>query len=122
MDISTVNQIIESITIFLTPVVTILLAYFLSKRLLKYKNNIDREIKLLKDLIFYRMVIDLYKQKVDEHEASNQYKNIRAEAKILTGIEPSRFSEPKQIEKRLKFLDAINQKVEKIVSKMDKKI
>ena len=122
METNTVNQIIESGTLFFTPIVTIGFVYYLSKKFIKCKNDIAREITLLKDLIFYKTVIDLYKNKVDEHEVSNQYKNFRAEAKKLTGIEPSRISEPKKIELRLKHLDALNEKVEKIISSLDKKI
>jgi len=46
------KQIIESVTLFITPIVTLTIAYFMSKKLLKYKSNIDREISLLNDIIF----------------------------------------------------------------------
>ncbi len=122
MEIELLKQIIESITFFITPIVTLTIAYFMGKSLLKYKNNISREISLLNDIIFYRTVIDLYKTKVDEHEARNFYNTFRKEARELTEIEPSQLSTPSSIKSRLNYLSEIDEKVEKLVSKFDKKI
>ena len=122
METEILKQIIESVTLFITPIVTLTIAYFMSKKLLKYKSNIDREISLLNDIIFYRTVINLYKTKVDELENKNFYKTFRQEAKILTDIEPSKLSEPKQIENRLKYLNELNEKTQKMILKFDKKI
>ena len=122
METEILKQIIESVTLFITPIVTLTIAYFMSKKLLKYKSNIDREISLLNDIIFYRTVINLYKTKVDELENKNFYKTFREEAKILTDIEPSKLSEPKQIENRLKYLNELNEKTQKMILKFDKKI
>lgn len=122
METELLKQIIESGTLLLTPIVTLTIAYYMGKNLLKYKNNIAREINLLNDIVFYRTVIELYKTKVDEHESGNFYNRFRKEARELTDIEPSKSSEPKQIENRLKYLNELNEKVKKIISKFDKKI
>jgi len=122
LKVEVLKQIIESATLFATPIVTLTIAYFMGKSLLKYKNNVTREISLLNDIIFFRTVIDLYKTKVDEHENKNFYNTFREEARKLTEIEPSDFSKPSSIKSRLKYLNEIDDKLEKLVSKFDKKI
>ena len=122
METEVIKQIIESITLFVTPIATLIIAYFMSKSLLKYKNNVTREISLLNDIIFFRTVIELYKTKVDEHENKNFYNTFREEARKLTEIEPSDLSKPSSIKSRLKYLNEIDDKVEKLVSKFDKRI
>ena len=122
METEVIKQIIESITLFVTPIATLIIAYFMSKSLLKYKNNVTREISLLNDIIFFRTVIELYKTKVVEHENKNFYNTFREEARKLTEIEPSDLSKPSSIKSRLKYLNEIDDKVEKLVSKFDKRI
>jgi len=122
LETEVIKQIIESITLFVTPIATLIIAYFMSKSLLKYKNNVTREISLLNDIIFFRTVIELYKTKVDEHENKNFYNTFREEARKLTEIEPSDLSKPSSIKSRLKYLNEIDDKVEKLVSKFDKRI
>ena len=122
METEVLKQIIESATLFATPIATLTIAYFMGKNLLKYKSNVTREIDLLNDIIFFRTVIDLYKTKVDEHENKNFYNTFREEARKLTEIEPSVLSKPSSIKSRLKYLNEIDDKVEKLVSKFDKKI
>ena len=122
METTTINQIIESATILITPIITLFLAYALSKKLLGFKKELKRESSLLKDLIFYKTVIELYKERILEYEDSTQYNTFRAQAMKMTEIEPSKYSKPSRIKKRLNYLHDMNEKVKQSLQKIDKKI
>ena len=122
METTTINQIIETMGIIVSPILTIWIAYFFSKKLLKFKDNITREISLSKDIIYFQTIIQLYKEKTLETEKTNQYNTFRKKAKEILEYEQSYFSKPSVIKKRLEYLDELNEKVKKNIDKITKNI
>jgi len=115
MDVSTVNQIIETSGIIIASIVTASVVYYFLNKLLtkKYKN--DREIELLKTILFLRQVIEKYKEKTKEDDDSSQYNNIRKMVKNELSFEPTSISEPAGIKKRLAELDELSEKLDNVI-------
>lgn len=84
----------------------------------KWRNSVGKEITLLKDCYFYRQLIEKYKTFVSELEESNYYKTFRKEVTEETGIEPSRYSQPREIYARLEELKKTDKNLEDFLSKI----
>jgi hypothetical protein len=118
MDSVVLAQLIESVGIFLTSLVSLGGIYLVSKKLMKCKSDTRKEITLLEDLIYYKTLIELYKDKVEEHEGTNFYIKLGAKARELSGIDVSYRSKPSNIKQRLEILNSQNEKLEKTIGKL----
>lgn len=114
MDVSTVNQIIESAAF----IVITLLLLFVYLRGLKIKQNISNEVELLRDCLFYRAIIDEYRRE----KRNNNYNKYRERVAGELGYSHSRQSEPAEISKRLEVLKSKDEKIDKLLNKLDESL
>ncbi|MBT5267951.1 MAG: hypothetical protein HOL70_00720 [Candidatus Marinimicrobia bacterium] len=114
METTTLNQLIETSGFLLVAAGGYLLFYKMSG----YRKSISREVKLLMDCLFYRLVIEKYKDlaiSIDEKSYINSY---RKEVQLQMNHSPSRYSQPSEIEKRLESLGKLEKQIEDILSKV----
>jgi hypothetical protein len=114
MDITIINQLIETFGILFIPVIT----YFFANKFIKCRENVKREIALSKDILFFRLLLEKYKDKIREHEDKNYYNTFRSEVSEEMNYKQSRNSEKAIIEKRLKDLEELSEDISKNITKL----
>jgi len=118
MDITTLNQVIQTGGLIFIPIITLTLAYIYVNKLIKHKHDLDREIKLSKDLLFYHAVINLAKL----HEDATLKKTYRDEVFNEIGYKPSQHSQPAKLKKRLDEMNKIERKFDGAIKKIEKRM
>lgn len=88
MDSSVVVQLIETGGILLISIVGFITYIMLSKR----KNSANDEVSLLKDCLYYKLLVDKYKEHVSDFEDKNYLNTYRAELRDDLGYSPSRLA------------------------------
>ncbi len=119
MHTEVIRQIIETFGVIISPLLAIGMAYYFAKKLLDCKDNTNREIKLLEDALYYRSLIEKYKDKIAGHENKNYYHTFRSEVDADLGYTSSQYTTPSQIDSRLKYLNKIKDDIDKSLSKID---
>jgi len=120
MDISTLNQIIETSGLILSPLIAIVLAYIFSKKLIRTKSNVQREINYLKGALFLYEVILSYKKEVQINNKSSLYNTFRNEAESALGYKPDEIFSPSSIRKRLSELGELSTDIDNAIEKVKK--
>ncbi|MDA3850373.1 MAG: hypothetical protein PF447_03795 [Spirochaetaceae bacterium] len=117
MDTTTINQIIETGGLLLLG-----LFGFLAYRItIKRKNLVDREIKLLRDCLFYRAVISEYKEELSSHTGeNNRYNTFRKSVEADLGYSNSGLSEPAAVCTRLDELKELSQDMSRVADSLKK--
>lgn len=111
MDTSTINQIISTAGVMVVGFAALLFYW----KGLKAKQNIQREISLLKDCYFYRELINKYKS---EKGIRNNYNKYRKDVQKKIDYTPSQFSEPAEIRKRLEVLNTKDTEIQAFLNKI----
>ncbi len=119
MDVEIIKQVVESLGLIISPLLAIGMTYYFAKKILRYKDNTDREITLLNDAIYYRLLIEKYKDKVAGHENKNYYNTFRSEVDADLGYTSSQYTTPSQIESRLDYLKKIKDDMDKSLPKIN---
>jgi len=114
MDTTTLNQLIESGSLVL--IIIIILKFY--SMAVAWKFDVKKEIKLLKDIIFFRSVIDIYSKYTDDNELGNNINKFRKTAANKLDYNPSTFSEPAEIKRRLEMLINKGDDIEKFIEKL----
>lgn len=120
METSTLNQIIDSIGVVIAPIATVICVSLVYQKLLSIKKiNGDKE-EALKDILFYRAVIQKYRDKhIEESDLNHSnYKTFRAEVSSELDYKPSRRSDPSSIERELIRLGKLDEKLKAALSKV----
>lgn len=117
MNVDIVKQIIETFGLIVSPLLAIGMTYYFARKILKCKDNTDKEIRLLKDALYYRSLIEKYKNKIEGYDNKNYYNTFRNEVDSELGYASSPDSTPSQIEKRLDNLHELNDKLAIYLSK-----
>jgi len=120
METSTLNQIIQTSGLIIIPIITITLAYLYASKFIKHKSDLEREIKLSQDLLFYHAVIEKYEGLAKHHEDATLRRTYREEVFNEIGYKPSTFSQPSKLKKRLADMGKTDQKLDKAISKIQK--
>ncbi len=111
MDASVINQIIESFTLLLITAI----AYYAYTRGINLKADVSKEIKLLQDCYYYRLLIDRYK---NNKSRDITYIEARKSVEKELGYSHSVYSEPARIKKRLERLSEIENEITDFVNKI----
>ncbi len=120
MDTSTLNQLIQTGGLIFTPVIALSLAYLYANRFIKHKSDLDREIKLSEDLLFYHAVIQKYEELAKLHENATLKRTYREEVFHEVGYKPSPFSQPSKLKKRLEEMGKTDKKLSQAIEKIKK--
>ncbi len=114
METSTLNQLIETVGI----VIIVLMTIYAYSKAVKWKYSVKGEIALLKDIIFFRGVIEKYKTYMTENELDMNYKKFRKEVSHQIDWQPSQKSEPAIIKRRLDQLAHHDDTIDTFTSKI----
>jgi hypothetical protein len=120
MDVSTINQLIDTAGLFFSPIVAISLAYILSKRLIRTKSNVQREIDYLKGALFLYEVINRYKEELKRDGKGSNYIKFRESEEKTLGYKPEEICRPAAIRKRLSELGELSENIDSVISKVEK--
>lgn len=101
MEVTTLNQVIQTGGLIIIPIITLSLAYIYANKFIKHKSDLDREMKLSQDLLFYHAVIEKYENLAKLHEDATLRKTYRNEVFNEIGYKPSAHSQPVKLKKRL---------------------
>jgi hypothetical protein len=111
MDITTINQIIETGGLLILGFGAMVFYW----KGIKKKDNIQREISLLKDCVFYREIIEKYRNVKGKNNFYNKY---REEVRQSIDYSPSRYSEIAEIRLRLESLKKQDSAIESFLQKL----
>ncbi|MBN2737444.1 MAG: hypothetical protein JXR70_10725 [Spirochaetales bacterium] len=120
METSIINHIIQTTGDILTPVIAIIITYFLAKRMLKYKLGVEREINLLKSVLYYKRIISEYEKIIDETNDHSDKKDIKMQIETEIGFKPGEYVQPARIRKRLEYLEMMDEKISTFITKINK--
>jgi len=122
MDTSTLNQLIQTSGLIFIPIISLSLAYIYANKLIKHKSDLDREIKLSEDLLFYHAVIEKYETLAKHHEDATLRRTYREEVFNEIGYTPSHYSQPSKLKKRLSEMGKTDKKFERAINKVHKNL
>lgn len=115
MEASTLNQIIESGTFLLLG----FLGFFIYRIRLQKKKWVEREEKLLKDCLFYRAVIEEYKEELEMRTGEGtMYHSLRKKVREELGYQNSEISNPGEISQRLQKLKKLDRMISDYLDKI----
>jgi len=118
METTTVDQIIQTTGDILTPVIAIIITYFLAKRMFRHKLGVEREISLLKSVLYYKRVISEYEKIIDETNDPSDKKEIKMQIETELDFKPNEYVQPAKIKKRLEFLEIMDEKISTSIAKL----
>lgn len=115
MEASTVNQIIESGTFLLLG----LLGFMVYRIRMQKKDWVKRESTLLKDCLFYRGVIEEYKEELEMRTGEGTFYNtFRGKVRDELGYQNSDSSYPQEISRRLKELKELDRLIGEYIDRI----
>jgi len=114
MDTTTLNQLIETAGIIFIAV----FAFVVYSKAVKWKYGVGREITLLKDIIFFRTIIEKYIVYLKENNLESKRNKFRQAVEDEIGFSSSVNSEPKRIQNRLEQLQQYDESIDKFISKI----
>ncbi len=120
MDTTTLNQLIQTAGLLLAPIITLSLAYIYANRFIRHKNDLNREIRLSQDLLFYHAVIQKYEELAKHHENATLKHTYREEVFHEIGYKPSEYSQPSRLKNRLEKMGQTDEKLNKAIEKIKK--
>jgi len=120
METTTLNQIIQTSGLILIPIISLTLAYLYASKFIKHKSDLDREIKLSEDLLFFHALIEKYEDLAKHHEEQTMRRTYREEVFNEIGYKPSHHSQPSKLKKRLNEMGKTEKKFDKAITKLQK--
>lgn len=114
MDTTTINQLIETIGI----VIVVLITICVYSKAVKWKRNVNREIELLKDLIFFRTVEQKYLELTSDQNGGNGFLKIRKTVQKELNYNTSTNNEPARIKRSLEKLKQHDDSIDSFISKI----
>lgn len=114
METSTINQLIESAGIIFIARIT-LKTY---SKAVKWKRNVNREIELLKDLIFFRTVEQKYLEVTSDKNGGSGFLKIRKTVQKELDYNTSTNNEPARIKRNLEKLKQYDDSIDEFISKI----
>ncbi len=93
-------------------------AFLFYKKVLRNRQSIETETKLLKDILFFRKIISHYVEQNKSVTGKSQLSSFRSETSKELGYDSSEASQPARIEKRLVFLGATTKEIDDVLVKL----
>jgi len=113
MDAVIITQLIESGSLILIALIGAGIYFILTKR----KKNIDAEINLIKDALYYQLVLARLKEELKDEDIDFKHSDISREIEVVFGHKPSGNNYPSQLAYKLKRLNQHAEKLETYISK-----
>ena len=113
MDTTTINQLIETGGF----IIISLIGSFLFLTLTKRKDNNHSEAMLLKDCLYFQLLVGRYKEHVKEEDGKSYLNTFHKELQEEFNYKPSFKSQPNNIKERLIYLKEYSSEVEQFISK-----
>jgi hypothetical protein len=114
------TQIIETGGLIVAPLLTVLLTYFLLRNLLRIRQRFDHEADLLREALFYRVVIEKYAAFSKKHspDRSEHRMEFWEQAKRELDMPTPERTQPARIKKRLLDLDESSDQISFIIDRL----
>lgn len=112
MDVVIITQLIESGSLVLIALIGTGTYLFLTKR----KKNIDVEIKLIQDALYYQLVLARLKEELKDEDVDFKHSDISREIETVFGHKPSGNNYPSQLTYKLKKLNQHAEKLETYIN------
>lgn len=113
MDTTTINQLIETGGFIVISLIGSILFLILTNR----KNNTQKEVMLLKDCLYFQLLVGRYKEHVKEEDGKSYLQTFHKEIQDEFNYKPSANSWPSNIKERLIDLKEYSNEVEQFISK-----
>ena len=113
MDAAIITQLIESGGLVLIALIGTGTYFILTKR----KKNIDAEIMLIQDALYYQLVLARMKEELKDEDVDFKYRDISREIEEVFGHKPSGNNYPSQLAHKLKRLNQHAETLENYISK-----